>query len=187
MKKIIFILAAILIFSNSFAQYGGAYDYFQQMPRYQKKLMFYGNDFRAMCNSAYTDEYYFKADNPLYGFKIYIISYEPYPDNNLTQSYKYGEKRERNLYLYRLDGDGWKIASDKPIRVDYMMCDNNGSISYDYYFPLLDKGGYVKNMNNGNIEINLTILVRQQTDEPVFHNEIIILQPIDGEKYRVLK
>ena len=139
--------------------FGGVYDYFSQLPAYQMSLL-YCDDFTQMRTGHFIKETYSFVSNE----KPYMISYDTYKDNNLTNSFVDGEKRERQLFLFRLDCDGWKIASDK-LRTDFKEARKGvNSIQYDYYFPRLDKGGYVKKTADGIFEIGLTIMYNTETN-----------------------
>jgi len=176
MKKLLFIIAIILTTTNLFSQtFGGAYNRFDI-----KKPMYID-----ISIGHYTI-------SKTYSFVVYdknfVISYEEYPDGDVTKTFWVdGEVRVRNLYLYRQDGSTWKIACDKPLRVDYFKCLGDYVFVYSIYYPRIDKSGCVNKLDGGNIEIILTTIsnTKENPYTENFVQEKIVLEPIGNEEYHV--
>jgi len=129
--------------------------------------------------------------------KTYIISYEQCED---CKKIKKGETKFRKIYLYRWDSIDWKIAIDKPLRNDTNSYDENWNRTCNCYFPLMygsnicgfklfdsKYDGCINILNNGNIEIKLTIYIKNsaQMNDFIFNSEIITLKP-DGNNYIII-
>jgi len=130
-----------------------------------------------------------------------MVSYEPTRPEHLNRiTYYNNEKKERSLHLWRFDGDEWRIATVKPLQVDYAMIGKNHQ-----YFPwryaagdskTKDKdgmfssslNGYVKKHPNGDVEIKLINIDYDKTrsNDIIFYNKIVILRPLDNEMYTVI-
>jgi len=167
------------------AQFGGTYDSFNLASKVTQIDRMYGQNFNEMWNANY-NTYSFKVKDRIYDFKNFIVSYEQYPDNNLTSGYNSNEKRERNLYLYRLDGDGWKIASNI-LQTDYKIADNNGNIiSYNIYYPQTGKDDNIIILKDGTVKITLTNISNAPNNGENFSTKTIYLKSIGNEKYLVI-
>jgi hypothetical protein len=134
--------------------------------------------------------------------KQYLVSYE---QCEACKNIKNGETKQRNLYLYRWDSIEWNIAVDKPLRVDIFGYDENWNLTCDCYFPQMHGGnmdgrknykgifdskydGNIKKLDNGNIEIKLTIFIAKSTQnisDYKYHSEIITLKPCGDNNYKV--
>jgi len=161
MKKIIGLLAIVLFTTNLFSQKQGRFnDYpsFVNVDETRIRCIQRGGDLNEYLNLK---TYSFYGKNG----KLYLISYKDEYNSNNFPTLHCGGKIERNLYLLRYDEDKWNIASDV-IQTDYEKADSN---YYSYTYLRRDdlkelinvksgvSNGYVKKLNNDNIEIRLLI------------------------------
>jgi len=115
MKKIIGIITILLITSSVFGQRtgGGICEFF---------------------NKPFTERYQFFSPNITFSFKTngktFMLSYDV--DCKVHNNYSTSPDVlvKRNIYLHRLDDDGWKIASDL-VKTDYWNTDEERA--YDMY------------------------------------------------------
>lgn len=96
--------------------------------------------------------------------EIFLISYEPLNPEYDTPLFKVGEKRERELHLWKLniENKSWTIASTKPISVDYHHCVKVNVFKKQTYMSKIDTtsqkpefNGYVKELPDGSVEMKL--------------------------------
>jgi hypothetical protein len=174
MKKLFILLTITLLSITAIGQeigMGGVADFFRDIPAYK---MF-------ECKRLNLEETYSFVVNG----KQYLVSYEERPDNLNSSAWKNGEKRIRNLYLYRLDSDGWKIATDAPLKIDYKQYVDGVHVA-NYYYPCLNKGGSVEFQDGGVIAIYLTYMFNTPvTQRTRFDTKSIILAPTGNNMYHV--
>jgi len=178
MKKLFILLTFTLLSVSLIGQtigMGGVADYFCEKPRHEQMIIMFDNPFDK-------ETYWFVANGD-----TFMVSYEPYLGDINDIRWGDNEKRVRNLYLYRLDSDGCKIAVDKPLRVDYKWNVDEGSILCNYYYPRLNKGGSVELKNDGTIVIYLTVMYNtvSERSKTFFNTESIFLTPINNKTYQV--
>lgn len=184
MKRLINILAITLLSIDLFGQ---GHNFFKEPPLYVGEQVLFN----------FQNTYAFVADG-----KDFIVSYDTCYKCEHTVIWHDGEKRERNLYLFRKDFDGWKIACDEPLQTDFMKCDN-GIFSYAHYYPMITKEhnmfgnckGYVTQLDNGNIEIQIINLkCDDDTKEKGHPNQgylqafykVFTIKPLKGDMYEII-
>ena len=170
MKKFIGLLIIVLFTANLFGQ-----KQHLQLSRFRTYPSYIDVDeTRVWCAQKGGDlnEYLKTRTYSFYGEngKLYLISYADTLNIQNFPVLHYGEKIERNLYLLRYDNGKWNVASDI-IQTDYNGCTSNGEASYSYtYLSKTDikdllyvkngvSNGYVKKLDNGNVEIRLLIII----------------------------
>lgn len=184
MKKLINLLILTLLCVSLFGQ---GYNYFKEPPLFAgERALFYFNNALAFTVNG----------------KDFMVSYDTcYKCEHIVIWYD-GEKRERNLYLFRRDSTGWKIACDEPLQTDYMKCDS-GIFSYVRYYPMITEKhnmfknciGKVTKSENGNIEFQiLNLKCNDDSKEKLHPNQgflqafykVYTLKPIKGDKYEII-
>jgi len=197
MKKILMLLITIIPTINVFSQTcGSALCEFSQPAAYLSITLPINDKSR---NYLELNTYLFWANG-----KFYTISYDTC--SNVHGYYHYGDRFERNVYLFRLDDSVWHIASNI-IKVDYDNVDANGIRSFDYYFPSkhditdaigsknIKEGvnkGYVKKLSNGNIEMRLLYFHcndqnKRDLESYYYYWEVITFIPTNNEFYIIKK
>lgn len=215
MKKLIVFIGIMLFTGTIFAHpHCGLLGYFHQEPAYE---------FRSSICFAYNDQYQYTLtpqklnvllketwvknyiDTISYSFfskgKFYMLSYDE-DKNSLcytdTINIKIKPLRiERNLYLFRLDDNGWTKASDKPVQTDWEETSMTNE-SYMFYYPRRIVGcethdGYV---SNGKVKISsdgtitIVLIDHQMNNEykeklPYFFARTVVLVPKDDGTYLV--
>ncbi len=204
MKRILAVIMILMLSKGIYAQYGGALDNFDERPLYVHITEIINKDYGGYLPTgdktflAYLERGTFSFFD---GGKLFVLSYEwdavydeVLKDNRLH--FKFGEVKERSIYLFRLDGKRWVKAS-KPLKTDFYAMDINNIYSYDYYYPYKDgfgenpkNNGYIKKMANGYVEIQLTSLRISDVSDPrlmpIFYNEIFLLKSNDNETYSIV-
>jgi hypothetical protein len=190
MKKLLALLAISLITVSLFGQC--VYTHIFEDAEYLKYTT--GNDWNRTI-------YQFVANG-----NQYLVSYE---QCEACKDVKYGESGQRNLYLYRWDNTAWKVAVDRPLRVDTYSYDERWNLTSNCYFPQMYGGnmdgrseekyrnsrifnsafdGYIEKLANGDVVIKLTIFEyknQQLSGCPrIYYSESITLKP-NGNNYIV--
>ena len=206
MKKFIGLLIIMLFTANVFCQ--SVFDMFLCDAEYVTT----GDGLRKHHITTYTSDWCPVTYQFIVNGKQYLVSYEQCEDCKDNKTL-YGKTKQRNLYLYRWDSIEWNIAVDKPLRVDIFGYDENWNLTCDCYFPQMYGGnwfylkdvkgrknynsgiglsekdyGYIKKLDNGNIEIKLTIFVAKNTQnlsDCKYYSEIITLKPSGDNNYNV--
>ena len=176
MKKVILMLTGLLLSSLAFSQVEGYLPTFRQVSLIESKENIW----------KMSDNRRFEANG-----KTYVLAYEPLNHPIVGNTYR-AIVRNKNLYLYRLDADGWKKATSL-IRHDYFHWHEkaNGS-SYPDSLRALDANvnkysghcyGTINIDTKGVVTIELMTLV-WKAGEPQMHREYSILTLIPkGEDY----
>ena len=174
-KKLILLLLVTILSIKIFAQkleigMGGVADYFSQRSACE---MFNVFEKDGMGNAFLENTFSFVTNG-----KQYLVSYDK--TNMDTLRYKLMRPKyvivERSLYLYRLDTDGWEIAVDKPLKVDFKKEVGYPGIRLcDYYYPRYTMDG----LNAGaSIQEDGTVIL----DIIIMYNE---LPNLEKTKYRI--
>ena len=160
MKKIIGLIGILLLTANSFGQISG-----QQLCWFREKATVL-RVVNQLEQWGYANQY---LDIYAYSFvidnKIYVLSYD-------TTSPTYVKKNgysilERNVYLFCIENNTWKPASDV-VKTDFYRVDSQGIASYEYYYPTRVNfsevvrnvkdgvsNGYVMKLDDGSVQILL--------------------------------
>ena len=126
--------------------------------------------------------------------KTYMLSYDTSKEY-LNFGKTGNEVEKRNVYLHRLDNDGWKIASTV-VKTDYWCTDENRA--YDMYYQnmadlseLIDGIGtpYVNRLENGIVKIRLLSFYSNERADQGFNYrwDEIVLIPQGDETYLAAK
>jgi len=154
MKKLIGLITVLLLSTSIFGQRGAELCDFSGSPATIVKQQF-ELDQRYLDKCTYS---FWVSDT------LFVLSYDP-KQEYANNGYLYGKPaiNTRNVYLYRLDTDGWKVASTL-VKADYLKKDENDITSYDYiitsrrdYNDFIDGIGYsyVKQEDSGIVKIRL--------------------------------
>jgi hypothetical protein len=211
MKKLIVFIGILLLTGSAFSQqWGGLYGYFLERPQYEfwycgfalkenpGGTWFYTltpQKFKSMVDNP-DNPYHIWVMNELdtrYSFfsdeKLYMLSYDTCETCHLP-NWHTNMRLERGLYLFRLDDGGWKIASNKPVQIDWSECDKDGDFSYFSYFPKKFRDnnikGFVNQLDNGNVEIRIINhqIIGNYGKLEHFYNDILLI-PNGDETYNV--
>ena len=197
MKKIIAILLTLIVTINSHGQNCSVIEYFHCEPAYVQlqgqldifyKGKYVSND-ENLINYLNKHTYSFEENG-----KLYMVSYEPCDECVSNTFYRYNQMKTRNLYLYRLDNDGWKVASNKPLQTDYRYLTSSGDYVTDNYISVREfdtnkLSGWVMKQKDGFVEIRLLNYYFSHLSEhryPVFYNSHILIKSNGNETYTVI-
>jgi hypothetical protein len=179
MKRLFVLIAIVLLTRTAFAHpYGGLLYYFHNKPAYQ---LISDKDLRTQ------DTYSFVCNG-----KTFVLSYDTCKAC-MSSTNNEGMRRERPVYLFRLDDNQCVIASDKLLQIDWEET-QNGITSYVSYFPwrtagnkLEDEREFGGTAKNGSVKISangvvtIEIINHSMDDESHgklrFSNKTIVLTP----------
>lgn len=196
MKRLIAIVGILLLTNILFGQlYGGLLNYFYEKPAQNdvsiKDVIELNPDFQDYLNKK-TYSFFNKG-------KLYMLSYEDRQFSEKEFLERPQVRIERNLYLYRLDDSGWKIACNKPVMVGYV-----DRTSYVSYFPWRTAGDkpddekeFGGNAKNGSVKVSdngivTIVLINHRCDnldkndsKITFFNLTVVLKPNPDRTYNV--
>jgi hypothetical protein len=141
MKKVILLLTLVFLATNLFGQ-SFSYPVYQRIDNGIMKT---------------TQTYSFVANN-----KQYILSY----DDKIIET---RDSTIRYIYLFRKDADGWKIACDKPIDIDYRIITKPFDTK-SYYYPYVYYNVVRDSIVNGKLVCKL-FNYRKYLDGTIIYNE----------------
>jgi hypothetical protein len=215
MKRLINLFTILLLTNAVSAQlYGGLLNYFYEKPAYEFReepfAVKQGTDgrfvydltpqkFKILLNEKSMKDYLSKKTYSFFSTdKFYMLSYE---DMEFTQKQlieRPQTRKERKLYLYRLDDNGWTIACNKPVMVGYV-----DRTSYVSYFPWRTSGDMpndekqIAPAKNGGVDVSpegvvTMVLINHRSDNLdkigstiIFFNSIVVFTPNPDGTYKV--
>jgi uncharacterized protein (TIGR02145 family) len=164
---------------------GGVADYFSQRSACEMFNVFEKDG----MGSAFLENTFSFVTNG----KQYLVSYDN--TNMDTLHYKLMlpkyEIVERNLYLYRLDTDGWKIAVDKPLKIDFEKEVGYPGIRLcDYYYPLYTMDGLnagASFQEDGTVKLDIIIMYNELSNlkKTKYRIHEVELLPLSDGNYQV--
>jgi hypothetical protein len=217
MKRLILIIEFILLTGALFAQTWkpSLLEYFVERPQYELMSHESPESVNALMNNDIKNPKYKIAieyfEKSAYSFivnkKLYMLSYDTCA-LCMAKWVKDNERRERGIYLFRLDKTGWVKASDKPVQIDYKsirtFMPEGSSLaskiwSYSSYFPRSisenEQQDYGVGDKNSSVTIDsdgtVTIIIvnhskkTQYQGKTDFSTHQIILKPSNDDTYTV--
>jgi len=179
MKRITGILIVLLLTSNVFGQVGGA-----------TLCEFFNVPFTERCQWFSPSEIFsFKANG-----KTFMLSYDVDCKVHTNYSSHPDIIVKRNVYLHRLDDDGWKIASGL-VKTDFWDTDTRANdMYYDTRHDLSELIGdttqaSVEVYDNGMVKMKfLSFYAKDRNDNSWNHRwDGVLFIPNGDETYKVLK
>ncbi|MFA5207083.1 MAG: hypothetical protein WC428_00135 [Candidatus Paceibacterota bacterium] len=218
MKRIVLIIGIMLLTDVVFAQTWkpSLLEYFVERPQYALMEHESPESVEILKNNDINNPYYKTAveyfDKSAYSFiankKLYMLSYDTCK-LCMTKWVKDNERRERGIYLFRLDKTGWVKASDKPVQIDYKQIKTTmpeGSSlaskiwSYSSYFPQSsisenEQQDYGVGSKNGSVTIDsdgtVTIIIVNHSKKTQYQGKVdfsihkVVLKPSNDGTYIV--